>query len=825
MKSRIAMIKIKKINLSGFRGIRNEKTLEFHGAQNQTNSLVLYGPNSTGKTSFVDGIEWFLSRANQIEWLRREQAKEAAYPHHEASESFVEIEFKKDGSDKTLRKTFDHSRRTMPILSSDADFDEVYDSFVIKPYLRYQEIVEFVLNSTGVEKYKKLAEWMGFEYELSFQKKLAEVFPNLENSINEIKVKIDINEREILRLSEGALVSVEDSTLTQYVNSLLKRNNKTKDIQVQNLEDLEEKLPKLRELQIKNDLSKKLIVLSEAEVQISSKSFSKELLPELEGIKKQLEEFKNAEGVAKSVDTISLYSQAQSLLIGEDGDYVHCPICHYKWKKDELLQHISEELASLEEINAKRESLSRKIKLLRTKIDFESKNASSVINKVEEIGRIVPLSITKIQEYKNTIDKVFETLNPDNVISSASVAILGANVLEKISEEKNEIEEKIGNAIKELKPSDEEERLSKDIERLGRMTELWKTAKEEKGKESFYKIEIERFKTIGSEINEAIKRDIQARFDEVSELIRTYFGKLRTDKDIRDIQITYNISGRAENRSAEIELLYYDVEVKPAYKVLSESLLSGLGLSIYFACVKKFNTNAKFIILDDVINSLDGNNRSNLIKILAEDFSDYQIIVFTHDRLWFEYIQQRCPGWIRKKIVDWSYDLGPQIGLAVSKKEELYEKLKDDTQTESAGRDFGEHVEGRLNQLAENLEAKLRYRYMKQDPPALRELFDSLNSRLKELKGKGAISEDNMIMKSIGKGSNDDAFIRNVCAHDRRNYEGFVTSHEVKQVVEQWFDDIEPILQCSECNNFIYFDKRKNKVSCDCGHLDLSKSE
>jgi len=305
---------------------------------------------------------------------------------------------------------------------------------------------------------------------------------------------------------------------------------------------------------------------------------------------------------------------------------------------------------------------------------------------------------------------------------------------------------------------------------------LWQKLKEISEKKSFYSGEVEKFKAISIRLNEIIKQDIQGRFDEVSELIRMYFGKLRTDKDIKDIHITYNLSGRADSRSAEIELLYYDIEVRPAYKVLSESLLSSLGLSVYFACVKKFNTEAKFIILDDVINSLDGHNRPNLIKLLVDEFSDYQIVVFTHDRLWFDLIKQQCPDWIKKKIIDWNYDSGPQIGLALSKYEELKERLKDDTQAKSTGRDFGEHVEGRLNQLAENLEARMKHRYLRQDPPALRELFDTLNTRLKELHSKGAIAATHTIMGSMGKASNDDPFIRNVCSHDRRNYEGFVTS-------------------------------------------------
>lgn len=817
------MIKIKKIKLNGFRGILHEKELDCSTASSQTNSFVLYGPNSTGKTSFVDGIEWFLSPANQINWLRRERAKEAAYPHHEAEESYVEVNFNKDGTDKTLRKTFDHTRITVPILSSEEDFQSVYGSFVIKPHLRYQEIVEFVLNSTGVEKYKKLAEWMGFEYELSFQKKLAEIVPEFDDTIKEMGAKIEDIKTEITTLSDNSIVSVADPILSQYINTLLSGHEQTKHFIISALEELEEKIPELEKLQIQSELSKRLSKLSEAEIQLSAKNFSADLITDLSDLKEELTTFKETEGVARSVDTLSLYTQAQSILSGDEARTVPCPVCHTEWEKDKLLEHIKTELSSLETINTEREGLSRKIRAIKTRVDTDFRSATSVIS-VSEIKEIVPsISTPKISEYQTALDEIYKRLDPEKVLESVDISIPSVSLSKEITGEKSGIIEAIRTSIKGLKPTEEEEKLSKNIEKLKKLSELWKKLKNISGKRDFYEGEIGKFKAIGNKMNEIIKQDIQSRFDEVSELIRTYFAKLRTDKDIKDIQITYNISGRADSRSAEIELIYYDIEVRPAYKVLSESLLSSLGLSVYFACVKKFNTDAKFIILDDVINSLDGQNRPNLIELLMEEFSDYQIIIFTHDRLWFDFIKNRCPGWIKKKIIDWDYNSGPQIDLALSTKEELYQMLKDDTLAEKAGRDFGEQVEGRLNQLAENLEARLKHRYMRQDPPTLRELFDALNTRLKELKNKGAIADKHPIMGNMGKASNDDPFIRNVCSHDRRNYEGFVTASEVKRIVDQWYKDIEPILLCSKCNKMIIFNRDANKVMCTSGHVDLTQ--
>jgi predicted ATP-dependent endonuclease of OLD family len=122
------MLKVRTIKLSGFRGIKTPQELFCINAGETTpTSFVLFGVNSSGKTSFMDGLEWFLSPENKIQWLRREDAQEAAYPHNSAQsgESYVEIEFFEDGKVTSLRKTFDDSRKTKPALSNKDEFQRI----------------------------------------------------------------------------------------------------------------------------------------------------------------------------------------------------------------------------------------------------------------------------------------------------------------------------------------------------------------------------------------------------------------------------------------------------------------------------------------------------------------------------------------------------------------------------------------------------------------------------------------------------------------------------------------------------------------------------
>ena len=271
--------------------------------------------------------------------------------------------------------------------------------------------------------------------------------------------------------------------------------------------------------------------------------------------------------------------------------------------------------------------------------------------------------------------------------------------------------------------------------------------------------------------------------------------------------------GRAAGRSAEIELSYYGISVEPAYKVLSESLLNSLGLAVYFTCVKQFNKECKFIVLDDIMNSLDIEKRDTLLNLIRDEFSDYQIILFTHDEHWFERIGRRFPDWIRKKIKSSDYATGPKIDPVLTTKKEIDEYLTDSTKVKEAGRLLGEHVDTILNELCEGLEAEVRHRYIKNVPLTIEDLFGALCKYLKnELKTHPVVNQANEVRKYVPQ-------IRNFVSHIGT----FSTSkEEVQEAAEKWFT-LESEFYCAECSELVEYQPKKKVIECYCGKKQLVK--
>lgn len=80
---------------------------------------------------------------------------------------------------------------------------------------------------------------------------------------------------------------------------------------------------------------------------------------------------------------------------------------------------------------------------------------------------------------------------------------------------------------------------------------------------------------------------------------------------------------------------------------LNEAKLTSIALSIRFAMLDQKLSGAvavdtpKFLILDDVLLSLDMSNREIVLDIILKEFTDYQLIILTHDRNFFELLRHR----------------------------------------------------------------------------------------------------------------------------------------------------------------------------------------
>jgi len=65
-------------------------------------------------------------------------------------------------------------------------------------------------------------------------------------------------------------------------------------------------------------------------------------------------------------------------------------------------------------------------------------------------------------------------------------------------------------------------------------------------------------------------------------------------------------------------------------------------------------TRGKLLVLDDVLIGIDHSNRLPVLDVLHTHFADWQVVLLTHDKTWFDLARKHLPptGWIYYEIYE-----------------------------------------------------------------------------------------------------------------------------------------------------------------------------
>ncbi len=164
------------------------------------------------------------------------------------------------------------------------------------------------------------------------------------------------------------------------------------------------------------------------------------------------------------------------------------------------------------------------------------------------------------------------------------------------------------------------------------------------------------------EFNTAFRGAFPVLIPLVNELMQFLGWKEVKLKGFNTPGLTYNNARLKQNRAVEgqsltPELSFRNHPLKAPQLFLNEARLSALGLAVYLAgrlaCTPTApNSALKLLVLDDVLIGLDHSNRLPVLDVLQTKFSDWQIVLLTHDRVWFEMARFHLGNSGRWKILE-----------------------------------------------------------------------------------------------------------------------------------------------------------------------------
>ena len=776
-------MRIKSVSLIWFRGAADPVALEPNGK-----SMVVYGQNGAGKTSFVDAIEYAIQNGRldhlSHEYSGRYQEKGIPNTHTpEDRNSAFGIKFIDDSElNVSIAKNGAHTK-------SGAGAVNIQSWNYRRTVLRQDEVSHFIHSRKG-EKYSSLLPLFGLhELEVAAenlrqlnrsieqQSKLAQKVGWIEQADKKREQVFDQDTNEVIEehivelhkkyCSKSEITDMLDrckeleTTLTQRINELSAENQHHLILRTIADTDITKAVRLVRELNAKLAKSVEPLIAEKLEVLQSADSFSSKL---------------------------------------KDDGKIECPACGLSVDVEKFKAHVRAEQERLQEII----------------IFFQERKAA--IGVLIDCLKTVKMTLAK-KEIKMWRDGLKQSQCKANVEWVEQCNAEGFR--QSLSEEDmTAIEDNCLAIINSANGSSQNAPPAiKDLSKDKAVAEAAREAFEAKVVADAIS-HIQGLMLFISSVEEGIREEIRERsealIDEISDDISTMWKILHPGEPIKDVHLFLP----KDDKAIDIALTFHDKQQDSPRLTLSEGYRNSLGLCIFLAMAKREADNDLPLFLDDVVISLDRHHRGMIVELLEREFAKRQVIVFTHDRDWFAELRQQLDEkyWDFKTLLPYET---PLLGIRWSHKTTTFDDarahLKD--RPDSAGNDARKIMDIELGLIAEKLQ--LRLPYLRGDKNDKRMWSDFLERLVGD--GKKCFQKkvgDDFPCYTDALALLDDAGRLLVSWANKGSHTFDVMRPEASKLIDACESALQ-VFRCTSCKKPLWFTNAENSewVQCQCGEL------
>ena len=510
------------------------------------------------------------------------------------------------------------------------------------------------------------------------------------------------NVRAIFRLQQADLVS--EDTLRSALNRRLKEAG------VQEIESLDE-LDALK-TRVSNELGgnekdRRLTALHTLKGQaqkLTTAANYKELIDQLAST---LAEFEKEIATRAGAVITEFLTQGRAIIAAREED--DCPICENHIDKESVLARLDERIASDHRITAAKTSVQTKRAAALTPI---KSLAASMRTFVEEWPGTIATPLP--EAYGQTVallDEIVAALEGE--ISSRETRSFADRLAATVASH-DPIIETIDQLITEEGGGDRRQRLSDAKLMIGGLKSAWPECQTAYDRVQAVRTKKATAERLHGHAIEARKHTVQQLLDEIATIANRVYEKLNPGENIAKSRLLVRPT---EDGSINLQTEFYGKTAPPLLHY-SESHLDTLGLCYFLALRKREaakNPEFKVLVLDDVVHSVDAQHRVRFASILKEEFGDHQIIIATHDNIFYDRLRHTLGtnGYAYLVLSAWDIDRGPIRGDASTDLDRiLNEEIRLTKSAAELSAAAGRLFEWLLRQLTERLEVAIRARFV-----------------------------------------------------------------------------------------------------------------
>jgi recombinational DNA repair ATPase RecF len=796
------MIRLRKLNIRGFRGARFHLPLDFTKAYR---SVAIFGENATGKSTITDALEWFL--LDRVEHLWREDCKEKALRNvliDDKDSSEVSIEF----SDPALNgsKTLGPDLRIATGNNSSALHTFLERARGERIILRHADITHTVEKTKG-EKRQWITKIIGYQAVTDFRDAIQSTRNALQKdpSYETAKQLAHAAQSELFKLTQHIIESRKD--LFARVNELIAPYKL--DVTISDWPTYEKALKQLSDEISQPEHAK--IKFRFGQLKKACEAFAQNAEALFKAKDAFLEPYNQ---LAKDKSAVSQLSIGKFLTAGKqliESGYLagqQCPFCLSEYDLEKLRKEVEARIEMLsliqgqyEEARTLKAAFARAGEMVAASCKALATNYAD-LEKFKTLTSEAAKALATLTSWSQATNSGFETFqivelpqqDVDSIKEFAALAAAQATAAENESEA--------------LKLSEQERHLLQTIQQMRDLRTQFiqylnniRTVRAFERQILSLSMIFDRFLSVQNDA-------LQFVLDKITEDVGTYYATLHPNENVDRVRLS--VIGE---EGIEFEYEFHGEKAYPPMKYLSESHVNSLGICLFLASARLFNTASGFLVLDDIVTSFDHGHRRRILRLIKEKFGDWQIILLTHERLWFDLIQKELApaGWIFKEAT-WDDLNGIQLSASAADQREL---IAEKRKKYDVSNDIRKLLEASLKEICQALEVKVAFRFNEQNErrmggELLSELRATVNRKCPSLKEHPSFAnlEASNLIATVG-------------SHD--NPGETITGGDIDVALA----DIAALTDhftCKDCGGYVEAKRRvpgKNEITCKCSKKAL----
>lgn len=799
------MNKIKSLQISGIRGIKEPLTLNLN-----QKSILVYGDNGSGKSSITDAFEWFYY--DRIGHLVSEETGatkgKGALRNlflQSADDAFIKVEFNKH--ELTSQKTINNALRIYQTNSTNEFKVFLNESQSENLILRYKDLVKFIV-ATKKEKLDELQKIIGFNEVGTIRdllrKNAGRIARNIKSNNYDNKKSI---QQSILIENFGQNIT-SAKQFFEVANKLIKPLTLKKEIK--NYQDINDVL---KEIETKEDIE----TVKRINLHNKINENLLEVIGNIDGISsdystyhKSITELKKEKEKVEKLQLLNLLLEGRKLLKSKIVKDDVCPLCQQVKNKSELIIEINQRIEELEELEEEKGNAEQQSKDLQQTIQVNLNNLNSLKSERLLNTKDFEEQLTQLNDFISSLERYLDELKK-NILSKTELRkpdelTVNKAQFEKIANASNDKAKELIDSQKKNPKLQIHTKLSLAKQAYGQFNRIVK-------EEAVLRKQQHTFEALFADFIKRQEVAINVFLEMFSEDINDYYTSMNPNEKVEKIKLIPLKDNNNDLVGITIEYDFYDETKSPPIAYLSESHINCLGLSFYLASVKAFNKLNRFFVLDDIISSFDRPHRTRFARLLTSKFNDYQILLLTHEREFYELISSevKLKGWLLQDL-HWNSTNGTVLKIpSIDYKSQIEEKFKN-KDINDLGNLIRKYLERQLKIISNDIEVKVAFRFNEVNEKRMAsELLDSVQSKLKASSVLKKLAD-------IPKIKGMPMLLGNTTSHDNEFQESI-------EDLEVMWEDVKALIHCffcSDCNKFIsikYYDSVEKKIRCGCGKL------